>query len=319
MSLPLHSYILRRLVILIPTLLGVVLLTFTLGHVGPGDPVRMAAEMAGEELNEDVIKRIRNELGLDRPFLVQFGAYLGRLAQGDLGRSYAVRRNQPISEMITRTLPVSFQLGMAATLITATVGIPLGLLAALKRNTWVDYLIVSSAAVLPTVPVFVLAPLVMILFVLELGWIKASFGWGGTVFHQKAILPVMLLCIGPMLTVVRQMRGGILEVLPHDHVRTARAKGLPERIVIFRHVMRNALTPVVTSLGLIFGSLITGTLFVESIFGIPGLGALIYQSLRFRDYPLMVGATLFVAVAFVMANLMVDIAYKLLDPRVRLE
>lgn len=320
MGLSLHVYIARRLMIAIPTLLGVVMLTFALGYFGPGDPVRIAAEMQGDQNpDEETVQRLRKELGLDRPFLVQFGDYLGKLAKGDLGTSLSVRRNQKISDMIKRTLPVSLQLGVAATVIVGVVGIPLGLLAAMKRNTWIDYVIVAGAAILPTVPVFVLAPLSMILFVLKLGWIKASFGWGGTIFHEKAILPLFLLCIGPMLVVVRQTRGGVLEVMPYDYIRTARAKGLPERIVVLKHVLRNAMTPVITSLGLIFGGLITGALFVESIFGIPGLGGLIYLAFRARDYPLIMGTTVFVAVAFSVANLLVDVSYKMLDPRVRLE
>ena len=201
-------------------------------------------------------------------------------------------------------------------IIIALIGVPLGVLAAYRQNTAVDYLVVSLSAILPTVPVFVLAPLLLILLVLRLDILPHSYGWNG-IFDSRAILPVFILVIGPLLTVVRQTRGGVLEVLSQDYVRTARAKGARERRVLTGHILQNAITPVVTSLGFIAAGLLTGSIFVESIFGIPGFGGLFYSALRSYDYPVILGATLVAALIMMGSNLIVDLLYGILDPRVR--
>lgn len=220
--------------------------------------------------------------------------------------------------MLGTGLRISVQLGGAALVLIALLGIPLGIIAAYKQNTIFDYVIVSFTALLPTVPTFVLAPLLMILLILELKVLPYATGWKG-LFDPRAILPLFILVIGPLLTVVRQSRAAVLEVLSQEYVRTARAKGLSEWQVLTRHIVKNALAPVITNLGFIAASLLTGSLFVESIFGIPGFGTVTYESLRGYDYPAILGITLVGTMIIVVANLIVDISYSFLDPRVRLE
>jgi len=309
------KYLIRRVIQFLPAILGVIIITFSLGYLGPGDPLKY---QLGEQLPSDPqqLARLRAYYGLDRPFLVQLGDYVVKLTQGDMGKSISVQPKRQVEDMLGKGLLVSMQLGGAAMFLIALIGIPLGVLAAYKQNTLIDYLIVSSSAILPTIPVFVLSPLLLILFVLKLDILPHSFGWKG-IFDSRAILPVFILLIGPLLTVVRQTRGGVLEVLSQDYVRTARAKGLAERRVLIRHVLRNALTPVVTSIGFIAAGLLTGSLFVESIFGIPGFGGLFYSALRAYDYPVILGTTLVSALIMMGSNLIVDILYGILDPRVR--
>ena len=314
------QYVLRRILLSIPVLFFVATITFSLGFYGPGDPL---SSFMGYDLRGDpaIIERIRLRLGLDRPFHVQFGEYMWGLARGDMGTSinqFGGTGGLPVWKLIRRTLPVSLQLGVGAGVVMAVVGIPLGALAALRQNTWIDYWIVGASIAVRSIPPFVLAPLVMIIVVLNLGIMKTPVGWDG-LFSQKAVLPILLIAAGPMLVVVRQARAGVLEVIGQDYLRTARAKGLKERMVVTRHVMKNALTPVVTSMGLILGGLLTGAFFIELIFAIPGYAHLTINALQLRDYPLILGTTLFGAFIIILANLIVDISYGLLDPRVRYE
>lgn len=314
------QYVLRRIVLSVPVLFFVATITFSLGFYGPGDPL---ASFMGYDLRGDpaIIARIRLRLGLDRPFHVQFSEYLGGLVRGDMGTSinqFGGTGGLPVFKLIRRTLPVSLQLGLGAGVVMAVVGIPLGALAAVKQNTWIDYWIVGGSIAVRSIPPFVLAPLVMIIVVLYLDLMKTPVGWDG-LFSQKAILPVLLIAAGPLLVVVRQSRAGVLEVMGQDYLRTARSKGLTERMVVTRHVMKNAITPVVTSIGLILGGLLTGAFFIELIFSIPGYAQLTINALQLRDYPVILGTTLFGAFIIIVANLIVDISYGLLDPRVRFE
>ena len=308
-------YLARRAIQFIPAILGVIIITFTLGFFGPGDPLKY---QLGEKLPSDPeqLQKLRAYYGLDRPYSVQLADYVLKLAQGDMGKSISVQSKRPVREMLGKGLLVSMQLGAMAMVIIALIGVPLGVLAAYRQNTAVDYLVVSMSAILPTVPVFVLAPLLLILLVLRLDILPHSYGWNG-IFDSRAILPVFILVIGPLLTVVRQTRGGVLEVLSQDYVRTARAKGARERRVLTGHILQNAITPVVTSLGFIAAGLLTGSIFVESIFGIPGFGGLFYSALRSYDYPVILGATLVAALIMMGSNLIVDLLYGILDPRVR--
>lgn len=296
----------------IPIILAVVVITFSLGFIAPGDPVR--AYFGEQAIDEATINRIRQQYGLDRPFLTQLGDYLVNLAQGDFGRSLLL--NRPVGEAIANSLPVSAQLGLAALIVIIALGIPLGIIAALRQNTWLDYTILFGTISLSTIPSFVLAPLLMILLILKLGLIPSTTGWAG-IFSVKAILPVMTLSVGPLVRVVRFTRFSVLEALGQDYVRTARAKGLGTRQIVVRHVLPNALTPVVTSLGATMAGLITGSIFLENIFAIPGFGGLIVGGLRNHDYPVILGTTIFGTLIIVTTNLIVDIVYGLLDPRVR--
>ena len=308
-------YTIRRLILAIPVLFAVLFITFTLGFYGPGDPLEI---FYNEELIPDpeILERLRELHGLDRPFWVQFGDYFTGLLQGDWGKSISSGRD--VWPSFTASMPISAQLGLAAAVVLVVVGIPLGALAAVKQNTWLDYLIVFASIVVRSIPVFVLGPMLLIVLVLWLSIMNVPIGWKG-IFHTNAILPVLLMAAGPLLVVVRQTRAGVIEVLSENYIRTARAKGLLERLVVWRHVLKNALTPVFTTMGLIMSGLVTGAFFVELIFGIPGFAGLGIQAFQARDYPVILGVTIIGAAIIIISNLIVDLGYGLLDPRIRYE
>jgi ABC-type dipeptide/oligopeptide/nickel transport system permease component len=311
------KYLVGRLATAMPTLLAVLFITFTLTFISPYDPVRqMLANAPVQNMDTaENIARVRKQYGLDRPFLVQFADYLVKLSQGYMGISINGQRD--VWKMISNTLPVSAQLGLAAAILTAILGIPLGSLAALRQNSWVDYTIISTTLVLRSLPVYVLAPLMLVLLVLVLHVMKVPRGWDG-ILSWKAILPVCLMMLGPLPVVIRQTRQGVLEVLAMDYVRTARSKGLSTRTIIVRHVLRNALIPVVTSFGFITEGLIVSTVFVDTIFAIPGYGSVAGAAFSSFDYPVIMGVTLVGSVMVVATNIIVDLVYPLLDPRVTL-
>ncbi len=311
----LARYVARRLLLAVPVLLAVIFVTYALAIYGPSDPVATLVGQTEQRGNQELIDRLRHEYGYDRPFPVQYVDYVGKLARGDWGVSLQ-RQGQSVRSLIARAMPVSFQLGLVALVILLSVGIPLGILAAAKQNSLLDRLIVSGAILSDSVPSFVFAPILLVFFVIELGWIDSAVGWDG-ILSQKIILPAAILALGPMLLIVRQTRFAIIEVLQQDYVRTARAKGLRARSIVWRHVLRNALQPVVTLAGLIAASLVTGAIFIEEIFGIPGLGQLVVLGLRRNDLPLLMGTTIVGAAIVVLANLVVDLLYALLDPRVK--
>ena len=308
-------YTLRRLFLAIPVLFAVMFITFTLGFYGPGDPLEI---FYNEELVSDpeITQRLRELHGLDRPFWEQFVDYFVGLMQGDWGDS--ISSGRPVWPAFAASMPISAQLGLAAAVVLVVVGIPLGALAAVKQNTWVDYLIVFASIVVRSVPVFVLGPMLLIVLVLWLSIMNVPIGWKG-IFHTNAILPVLLMAAGPLLVVVRQTRVGVIEVLSENYIRTARAKGMRERFVVWRHVLKNALTPVFTTMGLIMSGLVTGAFFVELIFGIPGFAGLGIAAFQARDYPIILGVTIIGAAIIIISNLLVDLGYGLLDPRIRYE
>jgi peptide/nickel transport system permease protein len=275
----------------------------------------MQASLEDSSLTEAQIEEQRERYGLNDPFFVQFYNYIRNVMQGDLGIS--ITENREVLPMIVNRFAVSAQLGLIAVVALIALGIPLGIIAARKHNTPLDYLIVGGSLFIRTVPVYVLAPLILWLFVLKIPLIDVPRGWRG-MFDTNVILPAILLMLFPLAVVIRQMRASMLEVLGNEYVRTARAKGLSEYRVTVNHVLRNALTPVTTELGLVVTGLITGSIFVESIFGIPGYGRLAVDALLRRDYPLMLGCTLFGAFLVMISNLIVDLIYPLLDPRVKL-
>lgn len=310
------KYLIVRLLGIFPLLFVVLVIIFTLGHLAPGDPIELMYESMGTEIaTDEMIERARARVGLDLPLHIQLFNYMRNVLQGDLGDS--IVRSRPVLDMIMKVFPISAQVGILAFVVLVVTGVPLGILAAIKQNTAVDYFIVGGSLFLRTVPVYVLAPLLFIILVLELDVMNVPYGWKG-ITHPNVIMPTIMLILFPLAVVIRQMRIGILEVMDNDYVRTARAKGLRQRQVILGHVIRNAITPVVTSLGLIITGLITGSIFVEQIFGIPGYGNLFVTALIQRDYPLMMGCTLFGAFLIMMSNLIVDFVYPFLDPRVTL-
>ncbi len=307
-------YISIRILYFIPTLLFVTFFTFALGFYGPGDPIRVL--MKENWSDEETYQILRRKYGFDRPFLVQYADWVGNALQGDFGRS-VIRGAVPVRDLLFPALKVSAQIGLAALICLLIFGVGWGVLAAYYRNTWVDHLIVVSSIVLQSIPIFVLAPMLMILFVLQLKLLKTTpVGWDG-IFSPKVILPVFLLAGAALLVVIRQTREAVIEIRSSDFIRTARAKGLSEWLILWRHILPNTLTPVVTTLGLLSSWLITGSIFIETIFSIPGFGSLYFGALRTRDYQVLISTTMVASLVIMLANLLVDLCYAWLDPRVR--
>jgi ABC-type dipeptide/oligopeptide/nickel transport system permease component len=289
-------------------------LTYTMMYYGGGDPVRrMFLERSNVAVDAATLEQIRARYGLDDPLLQQFGNYLNRLAHGDMGNS--IRQQRPVIDMVRATLPISLQLGMAATVMSTLVGVPLGVLAALRHNRRADLLIVGVVVLSNAVPAFVVGPLLMLLLVVVLGVMDVPWGWDG-LLSTRAILPVIVLALGPLPIIVRQTRAAVLEVLHEEYIRTARAKGLAESQVVMRHMLRPVLTPVATSIGLVLVTLVNGAIFVEFIFGIPGFGGLTLEGLQQVDYPVIMATVLIGAFIVMVGNFLVDLLYPLLDPRI---
>ena len=305
------AYIARRLLWAPVLLIAVSFATFALGRFGPGDPVQV---LMGQYNNPEAVARIKHEQGLDKPFFVQYGNFLKNAFKGDLGESYRFR-GTAITELLPRRLWVSAQLGFAAMLISVGLGIPLGFYAALKQGSWLDTATVATTLLFMSVPVFLTAPGVLIIFSLWLD-ILPSHGWGGF-FDSRIVMPAMVAGIPGIAAITRLTRASTLEVLGQDYVRTARAKGLREFVVRERHILRNALIPIFTVVGLSMASLALGLLITEWYFGIPGVGLLAIESLFSRDYPVIMALVLVFAVSLVMVNLIVDMGYGVIDPRIR--
>ncbi|HSG28785.1 MAG TPA: ABC transporter permease [Candidatus Krumholzibacterium sp.] len=305
-------FIMKRILLLVPILFGVVTVTFVLMYVIPGDPV---LALAGERYDEETLQGLRRELGLDRPIHMQYLGYLGRLARGDLGRSYMTGR--PVSGSIAERFPRTILLAASAMLIAVAAGVVIGALSAWGRYPWLGKGLMGLSLAGVSIPVFWLGLLLIYLFSIRLGIFPPSGYGGGS--PRYLVLPALTLSFASMATIARVTRAGFLDAGGGDFVRTARAKGLAESRVMGKHVFRNALIPVVTIVGTDFGSYLSGSVLTESIFGWPGLGRFIVQAILKRDFPVIQGAVLFMAVIFVLVNLLVDISYGLIDPRVRRE
>ena len=304
-------YVVRRLIWAPILLLAVTFITFTLTRFGPGDPVQI---LMGQHNNPEAVERIRQQQGLDKPLLVQYGIYIKDVFRGDLGESYKYR-GRDVSELLPRRMWVSAQLGIAAMIISLGLGIPIGFFTALKQGTWVDTLTVSITLLLMSVPVFLTAPGLLIIFALWLDLLP-THGWGGF-FDTQIILPAVVLGVPGIAALTRLTRATTLEVIGQDYVRTARAKGLEEYVVRYRHILRNALIPIFTLVGLSMATLVSGSFIIEFYFGIPGMGLLAIESIFARDYPVIMALVLVIATGFVLANLVVDIGYRFIDPRIR--
>ena len=309
-------YLSMRVLIIVPTLLATLLIVFLLGYLGPIDPVTILRSQwaaQGVYLNEEEVAELRSQYGLDRPFHEQFGTYMGNLLQGKFG--YSFLDAAPIWPRIKRALPVSGQLALGVLAIMAFIGIPLGVIAARFHNTWLDYSIVSGSLFFWSIPPYVLVPVILIVAVLWLDIMNVPRGWKG-VWHPSYFVAAAIISSRSLAGVIRQTRGGILEVMQNDYVRTARAKGLTEVKIMARHVARNALVPVVTSLGLLVDDFMWGAVFLELAFNLPGLGRLFQQGLAGRDFNMINGVVLFTAGMTMALNLIVDLIYPILDPRV---
>ena len=305
------TYLVRRLLWLPFLLLIIAFVTFALGLYGPGDPVLV---MLGQHADPEAAARVRHELGLDRPFLVQYADYVWNALHGDFGESLKYR-GQSVGRLMATRLAVTVQFNTVVVAVGLAVGIPLGIVAALNRNNLADYLIVSLTVAGISFPVFAIAPMLM-WFLAARFHILPSGGCDG-IFSRRIIMPTLVLAIGPAAVFVRQTRANMLEVLDQDYVRTARAKGLRERTVIVFHALRNALIPLLTIFGLMLGGLVGGGIITEGIFGIPGIGRLVWDAFTARDYPVIMAYTLLVAEAYALANLLVDVCYGFVDTRIR--
>jgi ABC-type dipeptide/oligopeptide/nickel transport system permease component len=301
------AFILRRLLLSIPTLLGVLVVAFLLLYVAPGDPVQA---MVGERADEQTIARLRQELRLDDPLPVQFGHYIAGIAKGDLGRSYIT--NRPIRNDILERFPKTLQLAGAAMLLATILGVTLGVFSALKPGGPVDRLGLGIAYLGISFPVYWVGLLLILLFAVTLHWLPPS-GFGGV---RYLVLPAIALGMRSIAFLARMTRSAMLDALSADFVRTARAKGLPDRLVVGRHALRNALIPIITVLGLDFGAYLTGSILTETIFSWPGLGRYVVNAIARRDLPAIQGSVLFLSAVFVLVNLITDVAYAKADPRV---
>ena len=304
-------YIARRILWIPFLLLAVTFITFTLGQYGPGDPVEV---LLGQHFNPEVAERIRHQRGLDRPFHVQYGSYIWSLLHGDFGESFKYQ-GQPVGRLIGNKIWISSQLGLAAMILTLGLGLPLGLMAALRQGTWKDSAIVSSTLFFLALPVFITIPVMLLVLVLNLHWLPSS-GWGGF-FDTHLIIPALAMGIPGVAAIARLMRASTLDVLGQDFIRTARAKGLSEVVVQVRHVARNAMIPIIPILGFAVADLVGGAFIVETLYGIPGIGRLAVESIFARDYPVIMALTVIIATAFVIGNLLADVSYAFLDPRIR--
>ena len=357
------GYIIRRILVSIPVLFGILLVTFVLARLIPGEPCRA---ILGEKATQEVCDRFTREHGLDRPIYVQFGLYMTRIVRCDFGNS--IRFSRPVSQILVERLPMTIELAVGGLIVAIMIGVPLGILSAMRHNTGVDVATMIFANVGISMPVFWLGLMMAYVFALMLKgtwlWLPPSGRltagltstpffdvWGWTVVAGTAkskmlefianhfvfnslitgdwkvlkdalrhlVLPVVALSTIPMAIIARMTRSSLLEVLGRDYVRTARAKGAKERRVVVRHALRNALLPVVTILGLQMGGLLGGAVLTETVFGLAGVGRMLFEAITARDYPIIQAFTVVIAVAYMLINLIVDLSYGFFDPRIRLE
>ena len=301
-------FLTKKLLGFASVIFGVLLLTFLLIHVVPGDPVEV---MLGESASVADRDGLRADLGLNQPLIQQFGRYLGRLAHGDFGQS--IHSKTPIIELLKTRYPATLKLALLSLLIGLSIGVPLGIYAALKSGHWQDMMVTIISVRFSAMPAFWLGPILMLIFAVWLGWLPVS----GMDSRASIILPAVTLGLGLSAILTRMTRTSLLEVLNDDYIRTARAKGLSERTVILRHALRAALLPIITIVGLQMGSLLAGTVITETVFSWDGIGRLLVESIEKRDYPVTQACVLVVALSYVVVNALTDICYRFADPRVK--
>jgi peptide/nickel transport system permease protein len=330
------QYAIKRFLTIVPVLAGISLIVFSFIHLIPGDP---AVTMLGERATPERVAEIRAQLGLDKPLSTQYAIYIGKILQGDLGAS--ILRGDPVLRDLVRRFPATVELAISAILIAISVGVPMGIISAVWRNSLFDGVSRLIALAGVSMPIFWLGLMLAWFFGVVLGWLPTGFRLGTDVtlapvtnFQvldsliagnttalasslRHLVLPAVALSTIPMAVIARMTRASLLEVLSQDYIRTAESKGLPQRSVILRHAMRNALLPVMTVTGLQVGRLLAGAILTETIFSWPGIGLWIYESIQARDYPIVQGATLFIATIFVTVNLITDLLYATVDPRIR--
>ncbi len=303
------KYIFRRILMLIPVILGVTFIVFTLMYITPGNPAKL---ILGEMASESAVKQLEEEMGINDPFLVQYGNYIKNLVvHQDMGISYITKR--PVMGEILSAFPATLKLAGLSILFAIIIGIPIGIISAVKQYSIFDNISMVFALIGISMPVFWLGLLLILLFSVKLQWLPAS---GFNSFKQM-ILPAVSLGAQSVAVITRMTRSSMLEVIDQDYVRTARAKGQKESVVVLKHSLGNALIPIITSIGLQFGGLLGGAVLTESIFSIPGIGRLMVESIKMRDFPMVQGSVLFIAISFSLVNLLVDLFYAFVDPRIK--
>jgi ABC-type dipeptide/oligopeptide/nickel transport system permease component len=306
------QYIVRRVIQSIFTLLVLSVLTFSIAKLTPGSPLGLSDPDQAMKMTQEMRDKLIKAYDLDKPVWWQYIKWLNGALHGDLGVSLSLR-NEHVQDILARDWPVSAQLGLSATVLAIGFGIPIGVVAAVKRNTLIDYISMFIAVVGTAVPNFVLAIVMILVFAVTLHWLPVT-GWGSL---DRAIMPVFVLMLGPLAGVARYTRSSVLEVVKQDYVRTAHAKGLMQRSIIFKHVLRNALIPVITICGPMLAGLLTGSFFVETMFTVPGIGNAFVSSINTRDYPMIMAQTMLFGTLIVFLNLAVDLLYGVADPRIR--
>lgn len=310
-------YIINRVLWMIPTIFAISIITFTLMHIAPGGPFDKDPSQ-GRPLSDQARTNLNRKFSLDQPWYVQYTTYMWNALHGDLGPSLQYKGTRDVSEILMQGFPVSARIGLQGIALALIIGIPLGVIAALKQNTWIDYVALFFATIGTSTPSFVLAIFLIVIFGPTLHWIDViPKNLNNPLNLTPWILPSVTLGLGAMAFYARLTRSSVLESLRQDYVRTARAKGLKEQVVIMRHVIRNSMIPVATILGPAIAGVITGTFFIEQIFQMPGMGQLFVTSIQARDYPAIMGTTLFYALLIALANLTVDLVYGFLDPRIK--
>lgn len=310
------TYIIRRALATIPVLVVVALIVFALVHFAPGDP---AAIIAGTFASEEQVNRIREQLGLNEPLPVQLGIWFKNIVQGDLGTSLSGKK--PVLEMIRDRMLPTFAVAILTDIFAVALGVPLGILAAWKANTWIDRVVMVFSTIGYSIPLFWLGFILMYVFAVRLeivpvaGYVHPGENLGA--FFHRLVLPVLATGLVVMALITRMTRATVLEVLGEDYIRTARAKGLVESTVLIRHALRNAILPIITVIGVGFALLLGGVVVTENVFAIPGLGRLLVNAISHRDYPVIQGTILVLSAIYAVVNLMVDISYAFLDPRIR--
>lgn len=306
--------IVTRLLTLIPLMFVITSIVFFMVRFVPGDPARIM--VGGQRISEENLANIRKAYRLDQPLLTQYQLWLGDILNGNLGRSY--RQRTEVSALIIERLPLSLKLSSFSFVLSLVIAVPLGIIAAVRRNTWIDVAATLFAVLVASSPVFFTGILLILIFSYQLGWLPAlGAGKGGLDELKHLLLPALTLGLSLAAITTRITRSSMVEALTQDYIETARAKGLPSRVVVLKHAFRNALVPIVTVSGLLLGFLIVGTVLVEHVFGLGGLGSLLIDAVQVRDYPVVQGATVFIAGMFIVINLLVDVMYGVIDPRVR--
>ena len=303
------KYIIRRIIAMIPVVIGITFLVFMIMQLAPGDPVQM---ILGDNASPEAVEAMRDEMGLNDNVLVQYGRYLVNLVQGDMGTSYVNKR--PVADEVFSRVPATFKLAAVAAVVSIVIAIPLGILAAIKQNTLFDHSSMVVSLIGISMPAFWLALMLMLLFSLKLGWLPAQGAKDG---WKSYVLPSIAIGFMQMAAIARTTRSSMLETIRQDYIRTARSKGITEREVIFHHSFRNALIPTVTIVGVQLGGLLGGAVLTETVFAWPGLGRLVVQAVNGRDVPVVLGCIVVLSVGFSIVNLVVDLLYGFIEPRVR--